>query len=807
MQRTPTRRSPVSSVLLRRAIGAAGWLAVLALSAAPLGAFLGSADALGANIALEDPKPQDPAAKPEAKKEAPKTEAELIEAIKKSGDTVEPELVRYLANFKTRSAMQALLEFYNSFGTVFMKREVVRALALFDGVADAEQPALQKMMDVATQSKEVELRTAAIDSLGECGTHGKDFLRLIVESAADDQLRERAMQAHVKLHDKSDLDWYRQIYKPKEDDAKKDKSGKKDTRKDQKKPEKKPDPKKAGKDDKDDKDKPEATEAKKGRPLPNVRFNAFEALVGNMTAEELGDAVEDPAWKIRDQAFAELDRRQDPKLLELATKTLAKGILTDSTRGDRHSQEVTSVRCRCARIVARIQGVKGVDDLIKRGSAIETPKELRLVLAELVAGFGDDKTNKQLVAALTGRASAEEKLFLIAATRNLQDDKVAKGLDHLLGDKDQDVVVAACRALSDRKEKSAIEHLSKMIGKGKERNTMRAALEALVVIRKGDPAWVDELINLTKSEDFEVRNLALESLGQTKEQKALEKLVAALNDTSWSVRLAALDALAHMRVKEAIGPIVERMAKEDGRMLQEFSLTLWRLTGQGYGENPKGWENWWKANGERFEFLTEEQLNSVKTGEEEYRLRQTTRVESKFFGLRIISHRVIFIIDVSGSMQEVLNSEYDGKTGTPRMEVARKELDRCIQGLDPSAFFNILTFSTDVDRWMDGALAVANDKNREEARTYVGKLKEGGGTNLYGAIQEAFKDLDVDTIFILSDGEPSVGDEIDPVVIRDHVKAWNEHRGIQINTISVGGQFQVLEWIAEDSGGTNIHFD
>lgn len=806
MQRTPHPRSSVPSVLLRRVIGATGWLAVLALSAAPLFAFLGGPQAADASVVLEDPKPQDPAAKPAA----PKTEAELIEVIKKSGDTVEPELVRNLANFKTRSAMQALLEFYNSFGTVFMKREVVRALALFDGVSDAEQPALQKMMDVATQSKEVELRTAAVDSLGDCSTHGKDFLRLIVESAADDQLRERAMQAHVKLHDKSDLDWYRQIYKPKgDDDAKKDKSGKKDTRKDQKKPEKKPDPKKPGKDkdDKDDKDKPEGAEAKKGRPLPNVRFNAFEALVSNMSAEELAEAVEDSAWKIRDQAFAELDRRQDPKLLDLASKTLNKGILTDSTRGDRHSQEVTSVRCRCARIVARLQGAKGIDDLIKRGSANETPKELRLVLAELVAGFNDEKTNKQLVAGLTGRASAEEKLFLIAATHDLQDDKVAKGLDHLLGDKDQDVVIAACRALSDRKEKSAIEHLSKMIGKGKERNTMRAALEALVVIRKGDPAWVDELIKLTQHEDPEVRNLALESLGQTKEQKALEKLVAALNDTSWSVRLAALDALAHMRVKEAIGPIVERMAKEDGRMLQEFSLTLWRLTGQGYGENPKGWENWWKGNGERFEFLTEEQLNSVKTGEDEYRLRQTTRVESKFFGLRIISHRVIFIIDVSGSMQETLNSEYDGKTGTPRMEVARKELDRCIQGLDPSAFFNIVTFSTDVDRWMDGALAVANEKNREEARTFVSKLKEGGGTNLYGSIQEAFKDLDVDTIFILSDGEPSVGDEIDPVVIRDHVKAWNEHRGIQINTISVGGQFQVLEWIAEDSGGTNIHFD
>lgn len=68
---------------------------------------------------------------------------------------------------------------------------------------------------MATQSKEIELHTAAIDALGECGVHGKDFLVMIVESAAEDQLRERAMTAHLRLHDKGDLDWYKQLYKPK----------------------------------------------------------------------------------------------------------------------------------------------------------------------------------------------------------------------------------------------------------------------------------------------------------------------------------------------------------------------------------------------------------------------------------------------------------------------------------------------------------------------------------------------------------------------------------------------------------------
>lgn len=738
------------------------------------------------------------------------TEEEVLKEIKSKGDAVKPELVKDLANFRTRTAMQSLVDLFGSFETVFMKREVVRALVKFDGVAEAEQPALQKLMDVATQSKEVELRTAAVDSLGECGVHGKDFLVLIVESSADDLLRERAMQAHLRLHDKSDLDWYRSIYKPKKDDDDKAKKGKKNP---QKPDAKKPDPKKAGKGDKDAKDKEPADEPaedvtkKKGRILPNIRLSAFEALVSNMTPDEVVEAIGDEAWKIRLKALEELGRRKDAKLAEVAQKTLEKSDPTGSAKIDVRIQEVAPVRCLAARIVAELQGAKVADEFVKRGGSVDTPQELRNQLAQLVGGFNDEKVNRQLITDLTGRGKAEEKLFLIEAVKGIQDDKVSRGLEHLLLDKDTDVVVHACKAIAERKQKDSAEKLSKLVGKGKEKNAMRAALEALTVIRAGDPAWIDALLDYTKHEDPEVRNLALQALGTTKDKKAIEKLVAALNDASWSVRLAALDALEHLKTKEAIGPIIERMGKEDGRMAQEFSLALWRLTGQGFQENAKGWDNWWKGAADKFEFLTEEQLNAVKTGEDDYRLRQTTRVEQKFFGIRIVSHRVIFIIDVSGSMVEILNSEYEGKAGQQRIDVAKRELERCVQGLDSSAMFNIVTFSSDVDRWLDGSLSVANEKNRGEAKAFASKLSAGGGTNLYGAMKEAFKDPDVDTIFVLSDGEPSVGDEIDPLVIREHVKSWNEHRGIQINTIAVGGQFEVLEWLAADSGGTHVRFD
>jgi hypothetical protein len=88
------------------------------------------------------------------------------------------------------------------------------------------------------------------------------------------------------------------------------------------------------------------------------------------------------------------------------------------------------------------------------------------------------------------------------------------------------------------------------------------------------------------------------------------------------------------------------------------------------------------------------------------------------------------------------------------------------------------------------------------------KLKGAlGGTNLYDAVKRAFNDPDVDTIVVLSDGEPTAGAVTDPSAIREDVARWNKNRGIVIHTIAVGGQLRVLEWLAADSGGDHVKYN
>ena len=93
-----------------------------------------------------------------------------------------------------------------------------------------------------------------------------------------------------------------------------------------------------------------------------------------------------------------------------------------------------------------------------------------------------------------------------------------------------------------------------------------------------------------------------------------------------------------------------------------------------------------------------------------------------------------------------------------------------------------------------------------DAKGFVSKLGAGGGTNLFGSLEFVFQDPQVDTIFILSDGEPSAGRIQDPAGIRTEVAKWNKNREVKIHSIAVGGSLQVLQWLAEDSGGTYVRF-
>jgi hypothetical protein len=460
-----------------------------------------------------------------------------------------------------------------------------------------------------------------------------------------------------------------------------------------------------------------------------------------------------------------------------------------------------SDRAEAARILADRDGAKVVPKFLELAKKRDvTQDDLRAEMANLIAGLHDDATNKKLVK-LVGKGKPHEKVFALLAAGKFADLKVLK---KELADPAIEVRRAAAKVLASIGGAPVVVELRNLLMKGKNPGDARLAIETIGEIEKGNDAWLGELETFVKSDDADVRNAAVEQIGIGRNKKQVPVLLAALEHDDWSTRFAAVDGLLSMKDKRAVGPLIERMAKDPGRLGKRISEVLWQFTAQPFGEDVKRWQAWWAEAAPKFSIVSQKELDQAEKVREEQRLRQRTRSTAKFFGLQVESHRVIFVLDVSGSMLESMYGRYVGKRGAARIDVAKQEVKQAIENLDEGALFNVFAFSSGVEKWQKESAGTNSAASRQSALTWVERLGASGATNLYDSLKLAFADKDVDTIYLMSDGEPTNGEVIDPFRIREEVAFWNKHRKIKIHTVAIGSNLEVLEWLAADSGGKHV---
>ena len=135
-----------------------------------------------------------------------------------------------------------------------------------------------------------------------------------------------------------------------------------------------------------------------------------------------------------------------------------------------------------------------------------------------------------------------------------------------------------------------------------------------------------------------------------------------------------------------------------------------------------------------------------------------------------------------------------------RAAAALDELTAALAKIPSNFAVNVIPYSNGAKpHWNE--LREVDDENRKEILDFVRKLRVNGGTNIYGALEAAFADPSVDTIYLLTDGEPSVGDIVVPDEIADEVRRWNRLRQIVVHTIGIGIDSDLLKRLAEESGG------
>jgi len=118
-----------------------------------------------------------------------------------------------------------------------------------------------------------------------------------------------------------------------------------------------------------------------------------------------------------------------------------------------------------------------------------------------------------------------------------------------------------------------------------------------------------------------------------------------------------------------------------------------------------------------------------------------------------------------------------------------------VQAMDPNARYHLFTFDSEARQWNKKPVPPTADAIRA-LHDMLGQFHAKGGTNIYQALllalqldQLRFGELGqqrVDELFLLSDGEPTIGAVKDPEAILALIREANKYQKVRINTVFAG---------------------
>jgi hypothetical protein len=334
-----------------------------------------------------------------------------------------------------------------------------------------------------------------------------------------------------------------------------------------------------------------------------------------------------------------------------------------------------------------------------------------------------------------------------------------------------------------------------------------SAIEALGALRTAEAT--PQLLHLLEKErrkaqpDPHLVHELLRALGRIGGAAARPVVFAAAGDQDWRFRLAVAEVLLDNFRDEAGVEAMRKLLKDDVTIVRETAViaagkakveplfdemillmregnlrakkaayeAMTATSGQDFGYAPDIWAKWWQEK---------KRGNLAATGEFKDRERMSV---ATYYNFKIFSDRVLFIVDVSGSMEWPQT-----KAGHPnRIAVAKRELVSVIKALDEKTLFNLATFAGHVSTWQKNGEVPADEANKKAALAWIeSALLPRGATNTYGALTEGLeRNPQVDTIYFLSDGIPSTGKYEVPEEILIKLRYENRFRRVIINTVAL----------------------
>ncbi len=718
-----------------------------------------------------------------APQQEPSSEISLetaLETLEKHRDDTPDAMLEVLRLDGTQLALDGLMGVYDKLETSYMQIRILSIVGTYDDLTGAGSQAADFIAQAAANSQDPEVREAAMVALSRCTKAGPQALQSLVRTPIPVRERERALELYIEMVPDGSFEYLRSIYMLPSLREKGSSSA----------------PKDRGKKKRRQSEEAGEEQPKRLRKTQTMRRLAMQAIAHQFSAEELFRFHErEPNIEIQPILIRALDEKRHKGLQDR---------LVDYLTGSQYRERIRVV---AAEILAKNLGVEALPlflDVAK--SKATTGRTLYETMARLMATMPAEQVTDALKGRLS-RAKGAELVFLMEAIPLPCDPKFAKKLAKGLRSKVPQERITAIRFLERVGGEDSLKDLEKLLRSEKEMHVVGAALQALSTLYQTSDEWLGRLDEMLEHKKDIVQHAARMEWVRLARPQDFDRFVGWLSHENWSVRQGAMQALESIGEHRVLKPLIDRIGEESGRLKFEFGETLFRLTGQDFGMRDPAWRSWYETEGENAPILSASELREAERERVLKAQKERSRTTARFFDIPIRSDRVIFVVDVSGSMDEKLAGEYVNMPGETRIEKAKAQLTAAIQALPQGTRFNLVTFSGGVGIWNEDTLDEIGEPDRADALEWVNRLGALGGTNLYEGLMEAMADPAVDTIVLLSDGLPSVGDLIDSGEIRDDIAARNLERNIRIHAIALGGNLEVLEWLAKDSGGTFVQYE
>ena len=362
---------------------------------------------------------------------------------------------------------------------------------------------------------------------------------------------------------------------------------------------------------------------------------------------------------------------------------------------------------------------------------------------------------------------------------------ITKGLDD-----ERPAVREASRLLLSEAPAEAVRPLVERVRaelRAKKKKALDAA-EGLHEILARDPSWRADLAGLAASNDLERRLLGLALLLEIDAPSGIGPAQQSLGSKQWELRSLCYRYLTRCRDVTSIPFLIARVGKEEGRLQQELDAALFAHTGTRCWSK-KEWEKWWSGKQQGFVLPNAATIQSGGGSGGGNTI--------AYHDIPVVSARLCFLVDRSGSMSATVGTD---KKFT-RLDAAKEQLTAVVSALPAEVRCNLIVYETDIFQlWKE--LRPLQDDHKKDMLQAIKRIPLGGGTNIFDALETAYQDPDVDTIYLLTDGQPSAGRLRDPEAILDEVRHWHRRRQIIVHCIAIGLDSDLLRRLAALTGGS-----